>query len=112
MSMGHFDIYDLNYEQIVHKLKNQGLIDKNWVSGEVIIASTCKSGQQASSFYEFKWGSESSDIFGPYNAKDMKLWQGQGYLDKGSVKAWIRQVRSAEFALQEEFKEYDSKMQF
>ena len=113
MSLGHFDIYDLNYEQIIDKLKKQGVVGNDWAPGKPI--GTIKNGNasnHASVFYEFKWGSEGDDIFGPYGAEDMNAWQKQGYFDNGSSKAWIRHVRSGEYALQEKFKEYHSKMVF
>lgn len=113
MSLGHFDIYDLNYEQIVDKLKTLGVVGNDWVPGKPVEAvKNGNSRNHASVFYEFKWGSEGNDIFGPYGADDMKLWQKQGYFDKGSSTAWIRLVRTAEYALQDDFKEYNSKIQF
>lgn len=113
MSLGHFDIYDLNYEQIIDKLKVQGVVGNDWVPGKPVAAfHNSNTRNYASIFYEFKWGSEGKDIFGPYGAEDMKSWEKQGYFDKGSSKAWIRQVRSAEYALQDEFQEYHSKIRF
>jgi CD2 antigen cytoplasmic tail-binding protein 2 len=113
MSLGHFDIYDLNYEQIIDKLKQHGVVGNDWTPGKPIQAiQNGKTNNQASVFYEFKWGSEGDDIFGPYGSENMKSWQEQGYFDSGSSKAWIRQVRSGEYALQDSFKEYHSKMLF
>ena len=114
MSLGHFDIYDLNYEQIIDKLKKQGVVSNDWVPGNKVgIMPNGKSKtSNASIFYEFKWGMDANDIFGPYSAEDMKSWQSQGYFDQGSAKAWIREVRSGEFALQDDFKEYDSSIKF
>ena len=113
MSLGHFDIYDLNYEQIIDKLKKQGVVGNDWIPGKPIGSNRHgKSSIQASIFYEFKWENNSNEVFGPFGVDDMKLWQKQGYFDQASSKVWIRKVRSAEYALQDEFKEYESDMQF
>ena len=113
MSLGHFDIYDLTYEEIARKLQKANMIDPSWVPGTPLQprSNPTLTSTKAVPFYEFKWSSESTEIHGPYAASEMNAWKTQGYFSQ-SQKAWIRRVSEDENGNQYEFSEFTPSMNF
>lgn len=111
MSIGHFDVYDATYEDVVRKLAKAGYIPQGWTPGTPL-PSTNGSGKTAmitspsSSTYEFKWGNDATEIHGPYSAADMTAWKDSGYFDQ-EQKPWIRQTETGA-----NFVEYNGSMTF
>ncbi|KAF9913411.1 hypothetical protein BX616_010072 [Lobosporangium transversale] len=96
MAMGHFDIYEETYEQIVRLLRKVDIIADDWEVGTPVL----KPGEQAQAMleddplfastvsWEYKWANPSEDqdadeIFGPFSGAEMKSWNDQGFFSQG-----------------------------
>ena len=91
MAKGHFEVYELTFEQIKSKLTSIGMIDDAYQPGQNVNNAYPESEQEL--FWEFKWGEDAEEIHGPFPNSNMKAWRDQGYFDQ-SVKAWVRKVTS------------------
>ncbi|KAF9922161.1 hypothetical protein FBU30_007764 [Linnemannia zychae] len=97
MSMGHFDIYEETYEQIVRKLRRADIIEDDWEVGTPVLrpserfsaSSNTDPVQETSSVqWEYKWanpqeGQNKDEVFGPFSGADMKSWNEQGFFNNG-----------------------------
>ena len=46
-------------------------------------------------FFEFKWAEEATDVYGPYSADKMLEWQDSGYFKTGVFCRELKRVRPA-----------------
>ncbi|KAF9197028.1 hypothetical protein BGZ50_002739 [Haplosporangium sp. Z 11] len=107
MAMGHFDIYEESYEQIVRSLRRADLIADDWVIGTPVL----KPGEQVETLldddplfsntvsWEYKWanppeGQSADEIFGPFSGAEMKSWNEQGFFSQGIL---VRMVGDTTF---------------
>ncbi len=106
MSIGHFDVYEASYEDIVRRLGKAGMIPQGWTPGTPLLPDTGSMGASPIHQYEFKWGSEAQEVHGSYSAADMTVWKDSGYFDQ-ETKPWIRQSGTGS-----DFVEYTGSMTF
>ncbi|KAG0198759.1 hypothetical protein BGX28_007819 [Mortierella sp. GBA30] len=107
MSMGHFDIYEESYEQIVRALRRADLIADDWVIGTKVL----KPGEKVGALleddpllsnpvsWEYKWanppeGQSTDEVFGPFLGAEMKSWSDQGFFSQGIL---VRMVGDSTF---------------
>ncbi|KAF8944891.1 hypothetical protein BGZ47_003544 [Haplosporangium gracile] len=110
MALGHFDIYEETYEQVVRKLRRADIIEDDWVVGTPIL----KPGEQLAALldlendpllastptqWEYKWanaqeGQDADQVFGPFSGADMKSWNEQGFFSNGIL---VRMVGDSTF---------------
>ncbi|KAF9365415.1 hypothetical protein BGX34_010042 [Mortierella sp. NVP85] len=107
MAMGHFEIYEESYEQIVRKLRRADIIPDDWEVGTRVL----KPGEEAenlleddtllstSASWEYKWanppeGQSPDEIYGPFSGAEMKSWNEQGFFSQGIL---VRMVGDSTF---------------
>ncbi|KAG0082727.1 hypothetical protein BGZ93_004261 [Podila epicladia] len=96
MALGHFDIYEQTYEQVVRQLRRAGLIADDWVvgtpvrkPGEVDLSMLDDDPLLSSSAsWEYKWanppeGQPADEVYGPFSGAEMKSWTEQGFFSQG-----------------------------
>ncbi|KAF9336442.1 hypothetical protein BG006_008723 [Podila minutissima] len=96
MALGHFDIYEETYEQVVRQLRRADLIADDWVIGTPVR----KPGEvdllmldddpllSGSASWEYKWvsppeGQPADEVYGPFSGAEMKSWTEQGFFSQG-----------------------------
>ncbi|KAF9307292.1 hypothetical protein BGZ74_007102 [Mortierella antarctica] len=96
MALGHFDIYEESYEQVVRQLRRADLIADDWVIGTPVR----KPGEadlsmldddpllSSSASWEYKWanppeGQPADEVYGPFSGAEMKSWTEQGFFSQG-----------------------------
>jgi len=107
MAMGHFEIYEESYEQIIRKLRRADVIPDDWEVGTRVL----KPGEEAedlleddpllstSASWEYKWvsppeGQSADEIYGPFSGAEMKSWNEQGFFSQGIL---VRMVGDSTF---------------
>lgn len=110
MAMGHFDIYEETYEQVVRKLRMADIIEDDWEIGTPVL----KPGERLAALldfeddpllastpaqWEYKWanpqeGQDADQVFGPFSGTDMKSWNEQGFFSNGIL---VRMVGDSTF---------------
>jgi CD2 antigen cytoplasmic tail-binding protein 2 len=110
MAMGHFDIYEETYEQVVRKLRMADIIEDDWEIGTPVL----KPGERLAALldfeddpllastpaqWEYKWanpqeGQDADQVFGPFSVADMKSWSEQGFFSNGIL---VRMVGDSTF---------------
>ncbi|KAF9153814.1 hypothetical protein BG015_002580 [Linnemannia schmuckeri] len=110
MALGHFDIYEETYEQVVRKLRRADIIEDDWEVGTPVL----KPGERlavlldlendpllasAPTQWEYKWanpqeGQDADQVFGPFSGADMKSWDQQGFFSNGIL---VRMVGDSTF---------------
>ncbi|KAG9323235.1 hypothetical protein KVV02_007967 [Mortierella alpina] len=107
LALGHFDIYEESYEQVVRALRRADLIADDWEIGTKVL----KPGELAETLleddpllstavsWEYKWanppeGQSADEIFGPFSRADMKSWNEQGFFAQGIL---VRMVGDSTF---------------
>ncbi|KAJ3294127.1 hypothetical protein HK104_003906 [Borealophlyctis nickersoniae] len=90
MSFGQFSFQDLTYEQVVRNLRVAEILGDDWQPGDPVPAPKTASNSTDRSLWEYKWGKDSEELFGPFPGEDMKAWDEQGYFDQGEL--WVRKV--------------------
>jgi CD2 antigen cytoplasmic tail-binding protein 2 len=105
MALGHFNVYDDSWEQILRNLKREGVVPEDWVPVSVEEENDNTSCNEVSSsvttnfenistnyntqqsYWEYKWsdtsGANSNEIYGPFSGEDMKAWNDQGFFTQG-----------------------------
>ncbi|KAF9911678.1 hypothetical protein EC991_002796 [Linnemannia zychae] len=106
MAMGHFDVYEETYEQVVRKLRRADIIEDDWEIGtrvlrpsEKLAALLAVEEESTPVQWEYKWANpqESQDadqVFGPFSGADMKSWSQQGFFSNGIL---VRMVGDSTF---------------
>ncbi|KAG0278109.1 hypothetical protein BGZ95_004704 [Linnemannia exigua] len=106
MAMGHFDIYEETYEQVVRKLRRADIIEDDWEigtpvlrPGEKLAALMAQEEGLTPVQWEYKWansqeGQDADQIFGPFSGADMKSWNQQGFFSNGIL---VRMVGDSTF---------------
>lgn len=107
MALGHFDIYEETYEQVVRQLRRADLIADNWVvgtpvrkPGEVDLSMLDDDPLLSSSAsWEYKWanppeGEPVDEVHGPFSGAEMKSWTEQGFFSQGIL---VRMVGDSTF---------------
>jgi hypothetical protein len=79
MTLGHFDVYELTFEQITNKLQSD---QSN---------GTKFSSALDNKLFEFKWEKDATLIHGPFSGQEMQAWKDQGYFNQ-SQRPWIREI--------------------
>ncbi|KAJ3222272.1 hypothetical protein HK099_002504 [Clydaea vesicula] len=79
MSIGHHDVYELRYEQIVRKLRIAEVLDDNWVAGDPVPLHFQNIEVKKLNWFEYKINKTSTEIFGPFNEEEMRNWSEQGF---------------------------------
>ncbi|KAF9100070.1 hypothetical protein BGX29_006812 [Mortierella sp. GBA35] len=96
MAMGHFDVYEETYEQMVRNLRRADVIPDDWEVGTPVL----KPGEHLEAMldddpllsstaqWEYKWaspqeGQDADQVFGPFSSADMKSWSEQGFFSNG-----------------------------
>ncbi|KAJ3053378.1 hypothetical protein HK097_004428 [Rhizophlyctis rosea] len=93
MSLGQFDFESLTYEQIVRNLRIANLLDDAWQPGDAVPEPQQSSSSTApDTLWEYKWGTESEELFGPYTGQEMRNWNAQGFFKEGG--AMVREVNA------------------
>ncbi|KAJ3043249.1 hypothetical protein HDV00_005569 [Rhizophlyctis rosea] len=92
MSLGQFDFQSLTYEQIVRNLRRAELLDDSWQPGDAVPDSRSAPTSALDTLWEYKWGEESEELFGPYTGQEMRAWNEQGFFNEGG--ALVRQVKA------------------
>ncbi|KAF9319915.1 hypothetical protein BG003_007760 [Podila horticola] len=107
MALGHFDIYEETYEQMVRQLRRADLIADDWVIGTPVR----KPGEadlsmlnddpllSSSASWEYKWanppeGQPADEVHGPFSGAEMKSWTEQGFFSQGIL---VRMVGDSTF---------------
>ncbi|KAF9965808.1 hypothetical protein BGZ70_004073 [Mortierella alpina] len=107
LALGHFDIYEESYEQVVRALRRADLIADDWAIG----ARVLKPGERAEALleedpllttsvrWEYKWanppeGQSADEVFGPFSGAEMKSWKEQGFFAQGIL---VRMVGDSTF---------------
>ncbi|KAF9570179.1 hypothetical protein EC968_002118 [Mortierella alpina] len=107
LALGHFDIYEESYEQVVRALRRADLIADDWEIGTKVL----KPGERAEALleddpllstavsWEYKWtnppeGQSADEVFGPFSGADMKSWNEQGFFAQGIL---VRMVGDSTF---------------
>lgn len=110
MALGHFDIYEETYEQVVRKLRRADIIEDDWEIGTPVL----KPGERLAALldlendplltstpaqWEYKWaspqeGQDADQVFGPFSGADMKSWNEQGFFSNGIL---VRMVGDSTF---------------
>ncbi|KAG9066036.1 hypothetical protein KI688_001255 [Linnemannia hyalina] len=110
MALGHFEIYEETYEQMVRKLRRADVIEDDWEVGTPVL----KPGERLAALldlendpllaptpaqWEYKWanpqeGQDADQVFGPFSGTDMKSWNGQGFFSNGIL---VRTVGDSTF---------------
>ncbi|CAB4374400.1 unnamed protein product [Rhizophagus irregularis] len=105
MALGHFNVYDDTWEQILRNLKREGIVPEDWVPSSIEenvednrdntlnvsyneISSNVPTNLSTQQLYwEYKWtdssGANSNEIHGPFSGEDMKAWNDQGFFAQG-----------------------------
>ncbi|CAG8438774.1 16933_t:CDS:2 [Funneliformis mosseae] len=101
MALGHFNVYDDTWEQILRNLKREKAVPEDWIPGNFEeekeaendslntpfddFSSSIATTQQL--YWEYKWtdtsDANSNDIYGPFSGEDMKAWNDQGFFAQG-----------------------------
>ncbi|KAF9960228.1 hypothetical protein BGZ72_007619 [Mortierella alpina] len=107
LALGHFDIYEESYEQVVRALRRADLIADDWEIGTRVL----KPGERVEALleddpllsttisWEYKWanppeGQSADEVFGPFSGADMKSWNEQGFFAQGIL---VRMVGDSTF---------------
>ncbi|CAO3569619.1 unnamed protein product [Mortierella alpina] len=107
LALGHFDIYEESYEQVVRALRRADLIADDWEIGTTVL----KPGERAEALleddpllttavrWEYKWanppeGQSADEVFGPFSGAEMKSWNEQGFFAQGIL---VRMVGDSTF---------------
>ncbi|CAG8591296.1 1226_t:CDS:1, partial [Ambispora leptoticha] len=109
MALGHFNVYEDTWEEILRNLKREKAVPNDWMPAsndddELIlkdndeetlsatsypqdssITQQLASGSDSTTQWEYKWidNGEPADIYGPFSGLDMKAWNEQGYFLQG-----------------------------
>ncbi|KAF9134868.1 hypothetical protein BGW39_005583 [Mortierella sp. 14UC] len=106
MAMGHFDVYEETYEQMVRKLRRADIIEDDWEVGTPVLkpgerlAALLAVGEESTPVqWEYKWanpqeGQDADQVFGPFSGADMKSWSQQGFFSNGIL---VRMVGDSTF---------------
>ncbi|CAI2181981.1 3301_t:CDS:1 [Funneliformis geosporum] len=101
MALGHFNVYDDTWEQILRNLKREKAVPEDWIPVNFEeekeaendslntpfdeFSSNIATTQQL--YWEYKWidssDANSNDIYGPFSGEDMKAWNDQGFFAQG-----------------------------
>lgn len=83
MALGHHDVYELKYEQIVRKLRVDEVLADDWVPGDALpLVSSQDSGEEKSkqdTVWEYKWETDAEEVYGPFMWSEMNEWFNQGF---------------------------------
>jgi len=84
MLLGDIDIYSKTYEELVRSIRSSGSVDANWFP------------PSANKKYHYKWdlpgGSQSDQIFGPFEEDEMQSWFKASYFGPSGEKVKVRQM--------------------
>lgn len=105
MALGHFNVYDDTWEQILRNLKREGIVPEDWMPSNIEenaednrnntlnvsyneVSSNVPTNLSTQQLYwEYKWtdssGANSNEIHGPFSGEDMKAWNDQGFFAQG-----------------------------
>ncbi|KAI9332154.1 hypothetical protein DFJ73DRAFT_799618 [Zopfochytrium polystomum] len=89
-SLGHYDVMEQTYESIVRLLRSKEVLPDEWQPGDAVPQSGDMSrSAEALEFWEYKWGPESADLFGPFPTAQMQAWRESGHF---GPEVWVRKV--------------------
>ena len=80
--------YDKTFEQLVLLLTEKELIPSDWVPGTPL--EKVSSLPKTQLMFEYKWGQETQELYGPFTATEMHQWASQGFFD--NKECWYRKV--------------------
>ncbi|KAJ3332295.1 hypothetical protein HDU76_000723 [Blyttiomyces sp. JEL0837] len=82
--LGRYDVMEQTYESIVRVLRAADVLHP--------LPQSSSSKTSDKSFWEYKWGESSEELFGPFISEQMAEWQKKGFFEGD---AWVRQVTSS-----------------
>jgi CD2 antigen cytoplasmic tail-binding protein 2 len=106
MALGHFNVYDDTWEQILRNLKREGIVPEDWMPSSIEesvedsrdnVLNVSYNNETSSNvpsnlntqqlYWEYKWtdssGANSNEMHGPFSGEDMKAWNDQGFFAQG-----------------------------
>ncbi|KAJ3116778.1 hypothetical protein HDU96_008795 [Phlyctochytrium bullatum] len=115
---GHYEVIEHRYESIVRILRAEDVLPEDWNPGDPLppIAGAPESNGGASgpeggtstssnaggaeagnqeTLWEYKWGKDSTELFGPYTADMMEEWKKNGFFNSERGELWVREVNSS-----------------
>lgn len=94
MGLGHLDIYEMRYEQIVRKLRVAESLADHWMPEDPIEGEDGGLIEEIDQ-YEYKWGKDEVQVFGPFTKEMMCSWSKQGCFSQGDL--WVRKLSQLAF---------------
>ncbi|KAJ3218732.1 hypothetical protein HDU67_004252 [Dinochytrium kinnereticum] len=97
IELGHYEVIDQRYESIVRRLRQADILSDDWSPGDPL-PTIARSGSKATSepksqsLWEYKWGKDSAELFGPYGSDMMEEWRKNGFFDAEKGDLWVREV--------------------
>ncbi|KAJ3101261.1 hypothetical protein HDU97_001558 [Phlyctochytrium planicorne] len=82
VELGHYEVIEQRYESIVRTLRQAEVLDDDWMPGDPLpeikgVPKSSKSveSKEKATLWEYKWGKDSTELFGPYASEKMEEWR-------------------------------------